>query len=193
MRGKGAIAAIACVAAIAGCTAQQVAEPECWRTMPSPSDYRVIEAGRAGTVNDQDRYFICHATIDGRAETVFDQLAVLRAKNPALREFARQAAGEDSQATDRLAQMAAIYAGVDLPDGLDAAHELRAQQLASLSGAEFDRAYLLRQTQDTEAMIRLYQQETLSGGEPRLQSFAARTVPALKQKLRMARDIEDGR
>ncbi|HYM31706.1 MAG TPA: DUF4142 domain-containing protein [Candidatus Cybelea sp.] len=191
MRTLARVAAVSTFVAVApGCAVQLAGEPECWRTLPTPSDYRVEEAGRAGTVNDQDRYFICHATIVGRADVALSEMAVRKAADPEVRSFAQRAIADIDRTGNRLSYVVATYDGVDLPDRLDAAHEAMIARLGALSGPAFDQAYLRSQAEDAENALRLYRQEMLSGGEPKLQNFAASTVPALEQTLQMSQSVE---
>jgi putative membrane protein len=156
----------------------------------SPSAYMVELAGRAGGVTQQDRTFVCQAAIDGLAQMSFGQLAEQKARDPAVREFARSIVADQSSTNDLLERLATQQVGIALPTRLDAMHLETFNRLASLSGADFDRAYMQRAVEDYRSAIEHFRQQASLGSEPTLQRFAASNLSVLEANLLIVQRIE---
>jgi putative membrane protein len=63
------------------------------------------------------------------------------------------------------------------------------EHLASLNGADFDKACGLHAVEAHEKAIKLFRAEAQSGQDPDLKAFAQKTLPTLEDHLRMARQL----
>jgi putative membrane protein len=68
-------------------------------------------------------------------------------------------------------------------------HQSLKDQLSKLSGAEFDRAYMRQMVKDHEDAVKLFQRESTRGKDAELKAWAGKTLPALQEHLRLAREI----
>jgi predicted outer membrane protein len=75
---------------------------------------------------------------------------------------------------------------------MDPKHQKLMGHLSGLSGAEFDREYMKQMVKDHEDAVSDFQKQSTRAKDPDIRAFAARTLPALQEHLRMAREI-DGR
>ena len=62
--------------------------------------------------------------------------------------------------------------------------------MSTKSGDDFDRAYMASQVRAHRDAVSLFQKESKSGKDAELKSFAATTLPALQEHLKMARDLK---
>ncbi len=155
----------------------------------SPTQYLVELAGRAGTINDQDRRFVYYAGIVGLTEIAYGNLAQQKAQSTAVRDFALQLVADHREADHDLGKVAVQQAGILPPDELDPDHIALHNQLAALPDEAFDRAYIAGQVRDHENAIALFQDEALRGGQPNLQRYAGDTLPMLQRHLERAQQI----
>jgi putative membrane protein len=72
---------------------------------------------------------------------------------------------------------------------LDQKHQAMAEQLATLHGAAFDRAYLAGQVADHEQTVTLFTTQANEGQDAELKAFATKTLPTLQEHLRMVRAL----
>lgn len=68
-------------------------------------------------------------------------------------------------------------------------HHALVAKLSSLSGAEFDREYMRQMVKDHSDAVELFQKEASRGKDTDLKGFAAKTLPAIQEHLRMAREL----
>lgn len=132
--------------------------------------------------NPQDRLFVLLAGQGGLAEVELARLAQSKAQSPAVKDFARRMLDEHSQANAQLAA-AARQGGLEPPAKPSPEHEAMRSQLASLSGAAFDDAYLRGQLVEHQKTAQLLQWEMGNGQQAPLQRFAASTLPAVLDHL----------
>jgi putative membrane protein len=139
--------------------------------------------------NNPDRLFVRTAAIGGMAEDEFGQLAEQKGQSDAVKEFGRLMIADHGKANERLIDLAKED-GIAVPHELDAEHEAMRARLESLSGAEFDLAYLQVQVVDHQKTVQLLEYEIGSGQDVELKSFAAESLPVVLRHLRSAQDIQ---
>jgi putative membrane protein len=136
-----------------------------------------------------DMPFAQAAAIGGMEEVELGRLAVQKASSDNVKQFGQRMIDDHSKAGDDLKTVAAED-NIPLPTELDAKAKATRDRLASLSGSEFDRAYMHDMVQDHEKDVADFQKEASSGMNADLKKFASRTLPTLQEHLRMARDAE---
>jgi putative membrane protein len=139
--------------------------------------------------NENDRLFVYVATIGGRAEVEFGQLAEQKGRAQAVKEFAHQMAADHGQANQQLAQLAQA-ANLPQPGDLDEEHKTMRAMLDKLSGAEFDLAYIRGQIADHQKTAQLLEWQIGSGRDPQLKGFASQILPVVLRHLQMATAIQ---
>jgi putative membrane protein len=139
--------------------------------------------------NNADRVFVHAAAIGGMAEVEFGRLAEQKGQSDAVKEFGRRMVEDHGKANERLTSLAKED-GIAVPDDLDAEHQAMRDRLESLSGAEFDLAYLQGQVVDHQKTAQLLEYEIGSGQDIELKSFAAEILPLVLQHLRTAQDLQ---
>jgi len=136
-----------------------------------------------------DATFVPTAIQQGIAEIGMGQLILQKAQNTDLKNFGQHLAQDHSQANQQLAVIA-TRKGMTLPTHPDASHQTMINQLANLSGTDFDRRVVNDAVQDHEKDIKFYQQAINTLQDPELKAFAQQTLPMLQRHLEMARQLQ---
>jgi putative membrane protein len=85
--------------------------------------------------------FVEKASIVNMAEIQLGQLAVERAQDPQVKQFAQTMIDDHTKAQEQLKTVAGSQ-NIPIPSALDSKHQKLHDKLAKLQGAEFDRAYM---------------------------------------------------
>jgi putative membrane protein len=138
----------------------------------------------------QSDKFVQEASADGTAEVRLGQLAVERATNPAVKEFAQMMVKDHTQANDQLKSTASAA-----PAGAPADEPAKKQQkayekLSQLSGEEFDKAYIDHMVKDHKNAVKRFKRQAKSDENPELKTFATATLPTLERHLDEAERIK---
>jgi putative membrane protein len=135
-----------------------------------------------------DQGFVQNAALGGLAEVELSKLAVNKATNAEVKQFAQMMVGDHTGANSELKTLAAAK-GIALPTELDADHKATRDRLNTLSGAAFDRDYMAAMAADHNNAVTLFQNEATSGTDAELKAFAAKTLPKLQQHQTMASSV----
>ena len=82
-------------------------------------------------------------------------LAVERGLSDTVKQFGQKMANDHTMANDEPKQLAAA-GGVNVLDALDSKHQARVDELAKLSGAEFDKAYIKDQVKGHHQNVKCF-------------------------------------
>jgi putative membrane protein len=63
-------------------------------------------------------------------------------------------------------------------------------RLSKLRGAEFDRAYIDAMVKDHKEDVAHFEAMSRDGSDPDLKAWASKTLPTLKEHLKLAEDIQ---
>lgn len=135
-----------------------------------------------------DQGFVIEAAGDNRAEVDLGQIAVQRAARDSVRQFGQRMVTDHGQAITELQQLAQ-QKGIALPGGPEDKHRAVKDRLATLAGPEFDRAYMQEMLVDHQNDVDTFEREAQSGADPEVKAWAAKTLPTLREHLRLAREI----
>lgn len=135
-----------------------------------------------------DRNFLIKAAQSDVAEIQGEKTAQEKASSEAVKKFAGQMVADHTKTSDQIKPMAQNR-GVPLPAAPSEKDQRDMKKMSGLSGAEFDRAYMASQVRAHRDAVALFRNEAKSGKDAELKSFAAATLPALEEHLRMATDL----
>jgi putative membrane protein len=124
----------------------------------------------------------------GMAEVELGKLAQSKAQNADVKKFAQKMVADHTKANDELKALAAKFK-ITLPAELNSTHKSVMDKLNSLSGADFDKAYVDAMVKDHDDAVSLFQTEADGGATEELKAFAAKTLPTLKSHQTMIKDI----
>jgi putative membrane protein len=150
------------------------------------TDDRARDKDEFSNVSDQD--FVARVAMGNMAEVQFGKLALNQTNNAGLRKFAQRLIDDHSKANQELAKIASTK-GIALPRQLDKEHREAATKLARMRGPEFDRAFAADMVDDHKKDIALFEHEVKNGKDKDIQAWAEKTLPTLKEHLKMAQEL----
>ncbi|HZG52895.1 MAG TPA: DUF4142 domain-containing protein [Pyrinomonadaceae bacterium] len=148
--------------------------------------------GKMAMVGSADRKFAMTAAMGGMAEVEMARMALTKASSDAVKQYAQKMIDDHTAANAELMQIASTK-GIRLPTAPDAKHRAMMAKMGRLSGAEFDRQYIMMAGhKDHQKMEKLFRDESMRGRDADLKAFAAKTLPVVQLHLQMARDLHGG-
>ncbi|MDA8447003.1 DUF4142 domain-containing protein [Paracidovorax valerianellae] len=158
-------------------------------TNGSASGQAGSQSGNQRQLASADASFMKNAAQNGHAEVKGSQVALQKAKDPKVREFAQQMIDDHTQANQELMAIATAK-NVKLPDGPSMMQEGKLKLLSAADGDDFDRRYVesmgLQAHRDT---IALFQKASRNAKDPEVKAFATKTLPKLEHHLSMAQQL----
>lgn len=146
----------------------------------------------AGTVADlapADKEFVSKAGMGGLAEVQMGTLGLQKATNDAVKQFAQRMVTDHSKANEEL-QVLATAKGLALPTELGGEHKNALEHLTSLSGAEFDKAYMEHMVEDHVKDVAEFEKASQNALDAEVKGWAAKTLPTLQDHLKQARETQ---
>jgi len=137
-----------------------------------------------------DWRFLTDAADLGMAEVNLADIAIQRAQDPQVRAFAQRMIADHTPQNAQIIQYATGF-NVTIPAFVDRAHTDLATRLSRERGSNFDRQYMQSQVNDHTTAIALFQDEATNSGSDTLRTFAANSLPVLRDHLQMAQSILD--
>jgi putative membrane protein len=132
--------------------------------------------------------FMQKAIAGNLAEIKVGQLAQQKGATQGVRHFGTVLEQDHSKANSQ-AMTAASSMGVTPPGAPGPKEQAEYQRLASLSGSQFDKAFVKAMVKDHQKDIKEYKKESKSSNSPAA-SYAAQILPDLNKHLRIAESLE---
>jgi putative membrane protein len=120
------------------------------------------------------------------AEIELARLATTRGQSQAVRRYGHMLVKDHSDANFLLRGMA-VGKRVLVPGELRPEDRRKVQRLSGLSGRAFDQAFLQQMITDHQEAIQMYETFIQRGTDPDLLDYARKTLPHLREHLRVAR------
>jgi len=136
-----------------------------------------------------DTTFASKAAIGGMAEVELGKLALNKATDAKVKDFASMMVNDHGKANEELKAITKSK-NMMLPTGLDQEHQAVMEELKSKSGADFDKAYAKAMVDGHQKTLALMQQGSMGLKDAELKGFAAKTAPVVKHHLDMINTIE---
>jgi putative membrane protein len=106
-----------------------------------------------------------------------------------VKSFAAKMEQDHTKTNDELTALATSK-NVKLPTGPSTVQKSKAKAMSALDGAKFDRQYAdtmgVKAHEDT---LKMFQKAATGAKDPDVKAFAAKTLPALQEHLKMSRDL----
>jgi putative membrane protein len=138
-----------------------------------------------------DAKFAVDAANGGMTEIELSKLALDKAMNTKVKEFANMMVMDHSKAGDELKAIAATK-NITLPATVNEDSKKALTDLAALKGADFDKAYVDKMVADHKATVDLFESESKNSKDADLKAFADKTLPTIKGHLEHINAIHDG-
>ena len=140
---------------------------------------------------ETDRAFMKAAAAGGHFEVQGAKLALDKAGDAQLKDYARRLIDDHTQANAKLMRLARAK-GVSLPAQLTQAQQDKLQTLRGTSSTDFDRAFVehvgVAAHRET---IELFRKEVSDGSDAQAKAFAQEVLPNLEQHLQMAQNLQN--
>ncbi len=147
------------------------------------------DPAKSAALSGKDKQFVTKAAQVGLAEVATGKLALSKSQNADVKAFAMKMIDDHTKANQQLEQLASSK-GITLPAAPDPAHQMVAQRLGGLQGAEFDKMYSMEAgSKDHQAAVNLFTSEAKRGKDADFKNFAGQTLPTLKEHQQMAQDL----
>jgi len=131
-----------------------------------------------------DRSFITQATNGGMAEVEFSKIAMQSGGSSEVKAYAKRLVDDHMKAGMALEAIAAKLGATPPKPPAQQPGDLK--RFAELSGEKLDKAYIERMVRDHKGTIALFEKQAKSADAPELKDFATKTLPTLKEHLKMA-------
>lgn len=142
-------------------------------------------------LNRGDSRFLQRAAQSGMLEIEASKLAVERAQNPQVKEFAQKMI-TDHTAVDKELRALAQSKKVELPTDLRWGQGRTMKGLQKDEGADFDERYVDKVAVDAhEDAVELFQDASEDADDADVKAFAAKTLPSLQQHLKMGEALQN--
>ena len=135
------------------------------------------------SVTAQDEQFLRSAHPLAEASLAAARLAIVKAESEPLRKLGRDIIADQTTANEELKRLASQH-GIALPQGLAVERKKALTQLERASGPAFDREYLKQQKEDSDATLKLFQQQIRLGSGP-FKTYAETTLPRLQEHYKL--------
>jgi putative membrane protein len=147
-------------------------------TAPANSNAVVANSNTSAPGGD----FMAEAASGGMTEVELGKIASSKAQNAEVKKFAEMMVNDHTKANDELKALA-VKKNITLPTTPNAKHQSTIQKFQSMSGAEFDKAYVDDMLEDHEKDVAEFEKQSQSNPDADVKAFAAKTLPTLKKHL----------
>jgi putative membrane protein len=144
--------------------------------------------GTSSALSPDDKEFVSKAGMGGLAEVQMGNLALSKASSADVKAFGQRMVSDHSKANEELSQLATAK-GVALPTELTGEHKDALDHLASLSGPDFDKAYMKHMVEDHQEDVGEFEKASTTATDSDLKAWAGKTLPTLKQHLQLAQTV----
>ncbi|MEO8381869.1 MAG: DUF4142 domain-containing protein, partial [Acidobacteriota bacterium] len=135
--------------------------------------------GTSSALSPDDKEFLSKAGMGGLFEVQAGNLALQKASNAGVKAFGQRMVTDHSAANAELAQLATVK-GTALPTEIDGEPQQMFEHLSSLSGAEFDKAYMTHMTEDHQKDVAEFEKAATSATDADVKAWAGKTLPTLR-------------
>ena len=140
-------------------------------------------------MSSADQKFMMMAAMGGMAEIEIARPGLQKSGSESLKQYDQKMIDDHTMDGEELMRLASMK-GVTLPAQPDAKHMSMMAKMQRLSGMEFDMMYVKEAgVKAHESMQKLYMKESMVGKDMDAKAFAAKTLPAVRMHLQMAREM----
>lgn len=146
-------------------------------------------ARTGSTASSVNQEFVSDAASGGMMEVELGTMAVQNASSQEVKDFGRRMIDDHSKVNDELKSIAAKE-NIPVPGGLKSENRDDVDKLSKLQGSDFDKQYMDMMVKDHQKDIKDFEDMAQNAQSPELKQFAQKTLPTLRQHLKMAQDIQ---
>lgn len=135
--------------------------------------------------SDTDKQFITTASQSDYNEMTLSHLAETKSTNPQVKAYAQKMITDHTKLESQMKPFA-DQMGVTPATSLDPTHQQKFDQMSSLSGSDFDKAYMSAMDTDHHAALDVFKQEESTTTNPQLKATVAKGEKVVAQHTTMA-------
>lgn len=140
------------------------------------------------TLQQPDQDFLVKASEGNISEIKLGQLAMHKANNPQIKQFAQRMIDDHTKAQQQLVKDTEASNIID-PDHMTKDAAGLYDKLNQEAGADFDKDYMSAMVNDHQDDVNTFQDEIKNGKNEQLKAYAQNTLPVLQQHLQSAKQI----
>jgi len=141
-------------------------------------------------VNKQDADFAVKAADAGLAEIELGKLAMEKATDQRIKDFAQRMVADHQKANDELKSIATSL-NITLPPVISEDHVDKQRKLRDKADDAFEEEYIDIMVKDHDRVVSLFEDAASDARNADLQAFAAKTLPTLKMHFEEAKTLRD--
>ena len=149
----------------------------------------VPRANAVPAATTMNKNFMISAGQINMTEIKLGEYADQNGKREGVKKFGQRMVKDHTALNTDLKALAAKK-DVTLPDRLDAKHEKMVRKLMAKKGSTFDKAYIAAMTGGHEEAIKVFKTESAKTKDTDIKSFAVKTIPVLKEHLKLAKALQ---
>jgi putative membrane protein len=138
-----------------------------------------------------DLKFVQGAASGGLLEVKSSELALKKSTSPDVKKFAQRMIDDHTKAHKELLAVVKRK-GMEPPKDLMPLHQALLDRLTKAGAGDFDKEFWTSQLAAHEEAVALFEAEAKAGQDVDLKAFATKTLPTLKEHLRMVQDMAKG-
>ena len=140
-------------------------------------------------VTDQDKQFLAMAAQSDFDEIKLSQLAEGKATNPLVKSFAHEMVTDHTNLEAKMKPFATAW-GITPPTSLDPDHQAIYDKLITLSGADFDKAYMDAMATDHHKALEAFTKEAETTTDPEFKTAVTSGKSVVAAHTSMADDLK---
>lgn len=160
------------------------------RTADDSVDQAMDVNDTTAMVEDDDAEFAVKAADAGLAEIELGKLAMEKASDQRVKDFAQRMVTDHQKANDELMTIATRH-NITLPPVVSEEHTDKQRKLRERSGRDFDREYIDIMVRDHDKVVSLFEDAASDARNADLKAFASKTLPTLKDHHEKARALRE--
>jgi putative membrane protein len=151
--------------------------------------FALASTGFAAVLNGTDQSFLKDAYQDGVGEVKMGQMGQAKTGNADVKSFATMIVADHTKANAEMKSLADSKQ-LKVPEDPSLTSQAKAKMLDAKTGANFEKEYIDGMIKDHKNDIEKFQKESLEAKDPDVKAFAQKTLPTLREHLKMAEDIQ---
>jgi putative membrane protein len=155
------------------------------KTKTMPAGTKKLRPVRVSSI---DSTFVKNSTQAGMTEIELAQIVKDKASSADVKNFGQKMTDDHTKAGDALKQVA-TQKSITLPAEVNATQKATIARLSKLTGKAFDKAYMSQMVKDHTAVVAALKHASQTSKDADIKGWAANTLPAAEEHLKMAQDI----
>jgi putative membrane protein len=138
--------------------------------------------------SSSDKKFVRAALAGENAEVDMGKLAVQKGSSDDVKDFGRKMVDDHMKLGEEM-RTVADKEGIRAPAGMNAKERAMVSKLQSLSGENFDKAYIAAMVKDHRGNLAAFKREASAGNDTAIKEEASQSTKVIEQHLQLAQEM----